>query len=94
MSDVEPPPQTQSTAVSNRVYNWVFLFNFDLDNEFPFTCVLLEHLKRGPDFPFHLISGHLGLADRLKPREFSGLQGGKYCVFSKIELGKISIFIY
>ena len=83
---MDPPPATQSSGKSRRRYLWVMLFHFDVDNEFPFSSVLLENFN-GTDFPFGLVTGHLGLGDRLKPRSLSRLPGQKYCVFSKIEEG-------
>ena len=91
MSDVDLPPPTQSSALSHRTYLWVILFNFDPDNEEPFSVVSLHHFK-GSDFPFNLITGHLGSEDRQKPRNLSTLSGAKYCIFAKIEEGKKYIF--
>lgn len=86
MSDEDTPPLTQSSASSNRKYLWVILFRFDPDNEAPFIVASLDHFK-GSDFPFHLISGHFGMEDRLKPRYLSSLPDRKLCVFAKIEEG-------
>ena len=83
---MDPPPATQFSGKSRRTYHWVFLFHFDVDNEFPFSSVLLEKFD-GTDFPTGLITGHLGLDDRLKPRTLSRLPGQKYCVFCKVEEG-------
>lgn len=80
------PPSTQSNAPSSRSYTWIFLFNYDPNNEYPFTCVNLSKFK-GTDFPFDLISGHLGLEDRLKPRELMGISGQRFCLFAKVEEG-------
>lgn len=85
MSD--PPPETQRNKQTCRTYLWVFLFHYDPDNEFPFSSVLLHHFK-GTDFPFEVITGHLGLDDRLKPRNLSRLPGPKYCIFAKAEDGE------
>ena len=86
-SESDPPPATQSQGASSRVYSWVILFHFDENNEFPFSSVLLDNFKDS-NFPFSVITGHLGLSDRLKPREFSRLPGPKYAVFAKVEQGK------
>lgn len=83
---METPPQTQLTSSSQRNYLWIILFKFDVDVESPFICFTLDHFK-GTDFPWHLINGHLGLSDRLKPRILSGLPGAKYAVFAKVESG-------
>lgn len=86
MADDEAPP-TQVGKESGRKYQWVFLFNFDPDNETPFSWVSLDHFN-GTDFPFNLISGHLGLEDRLKPRGLPGLAQSKYGIFAKVETGQ------
>ena len=88
---METPPQTQITSGSQRNYLWIILFAFDVDNESPFTCLSLDHFK-GTDFPWHLISGHLGPSDRMKPRQLSALPGPKYAVFAKVESGKVKIY--
>ena len=80
------PEGTQPTAQSSRSYLWVILFHYDANNEYPFSTVSLEHFK-GTNFPFQLITGHLGLDERLKPREISRLPGTKYCLFAKVEKG-------
>ena len=52
----ESPPNTQKDSMSNRIYSWAIMFNFDVNNETPFTIVALDHLK-GTNFPFEIISG-------------------------------------
>lgn len=88
---METPPQTQVTTGSQRNYVWIILFSFDLDNESPFSCLSLDQFK-GKDFPWNLISGHLGLSDRMKPRLLSRLPGPKYAVFAKVESGRLKNF--
>ena len=86
MSIMDTPPETQLRTSSQRAYEWIILFTFDIDNECPFICLSLDHFK-GTDFPWHLIGGHLGSEDRMKPRHLSRLPGPKYCIFAKVETG-------
>ena len=81
--DDQPPPSTQVSTQSRRSYAWIFLFKYDPNSEFPFSCVSIKKLK-GNDFPHHVISGHLGLGDRQKVRQ---LAGSKQCIFAKVEEG-------
>lgn len=87
-SDLEEqqPAGTQFLNPSSRKYVAVFLFTFDVNLESPFVSVTLDNFE-GSDFPFHLISGHLGLGDRLKARILPGLPDKKYSVFAKCEEG-------
>ena len=82
----DPPPSTQVSQPSNRNYIAVFLFRYDIDTEEPFISVPLDHFE-GSDFPFDVINGHMGLSDRLKPRNLSRLPESKYCIFAKCEEG-------
>lgn len=77
------PSSTQFSGTSPRVYLWVFLFHYDVDDENPFDCFSLDQLN-GTDFPLHMITGHMGLSDRLKVRH---ILGSKFCVFAKIQEG-------
>ena len=88
MADEEEqqPASTQVNGHSVRTYLWCIFFHFDVNDEFPFTSVPLDQLK-GSDFPFQLITGHLGLENRIQPRNFSKLPGHKYCLFAKVESG-------
>lgn len=92
MSGIESPPLTQQSSGSQRIYSWVFLFEININNENPFICLSLDHF-RNTDFPFELINGHMGLSDRLKPRNLSGLPGSKYYIFAKVEQGTFTFFI-
>lgn len=87
-----PPPNTQTNSASNRVYSWAILFKYDVNEEFPFIAVALENYNAN-NFPVELISGHLGLDDRLKPRQLSKFPDSKICLFAKIEHGKQLFFI-
>lgn len=90
-SDIETqyhPPATQVCKPSSRKYVAVFLFDYDLDTEHPFSSVSLNNFE-GSDFPFNLITGPLGLDDRMKPRNLSRLPGLQYCLFLKCEEGKV-----
>lgn len=87
MSEVlEGPEGTQISGKSSRIYLWAIFFHFDPNDENPFSIVSLDNFK-GTNFPYNLITGHLGLQNRLKPRELSKLPGQKYCLFAKIEEG-------
>ena len=96
MSDIDrdpledPPPATQASSHSNREYVAVFLFEYDIDTEQPFSSVTLDNFQ-GSDFPFEVINGHMGLSDRLKPRSLSRLPGRKFCIFAKCEEGRIKV---
>lgn len=82
------PPATQTSSRSKVVYNWVFLFMYNIEVEFPFSCVHLRDLEDS-EFPFNLIDGPLDEESRKKPFElFSGLN---YCLFAKIQEGKSKI---
>lgn len=83
---LEEPPATQVSNPSSRKYVAVFLFHFDLDDDKPFSSVSLNNFE-DTDFPFNVINGHMGLSDRLKPRQLSRLPGSKYCIFAKCEAG-------
>lgn len=87
MSDLDEP-QPQSQSQSQRNYLWAIMFRADPDEERPFSSVLLKNFA-GSDFPFDLISGHLSLSDRLQPRKLSKLPGSRYCLFAKVEDGKV-----
>lgn len=85
MESPAPPPPTQAAQHSCRRYLWVFLFNHDPNEEFPFSSVPIDQFD-GTDFPHGLIKGHLGLEDRIKPREL--YRGVKHCIFAKVEEGR------
>ena len=82
-----PVSGTQPNTTSNRTYQWAILFHYDANNEQPFSSVSVDNFK-GTNFPFQLLTGHLGLDNRLKARELSRLPGTKYCVFAKVEAGR------
>ena len=84
----DPPESTQSGGTSKRIYLWAILFHYDANDENPFSIVPLNHFKES-NFPFELMTGHLGLQDRLKPTTLDKLPGGKYTIFAKIEQGII-----
>ena len=87
MGETDPPAATQDSKLSRRIYSAVILFNYDVDEENPFSTTLLSHLT-GTDFPFEVINSHLSLSDRLKPRSLSKFPGKKMCIFAKIEEGR------
>ena len=80
------PDPTQGSSRSKVVYHWVFLFMYNIEVEYPFSCVHINDLEDS-EFPFNLIDGPLDDESRKVPfLLFSGLN---YCLFSKIEEGKI-----
>ena len=90
MSEEDEPSPTQMGSNSSRRYSWCIVFHYDVNDEFPFSVIKLEKFK-GTDFPFDLITGHLGLADRLKPRNLPKFRGQIHCIFAKVEKGKFFI---
>lgn len=90
MSESEPPP-TQSSTPSNRTYVSVFLFEYNVNKECPFSSVSVDNFKDS-DFPFYLLSQQLSLEDRLKARTLSRLPGSTFCVFAKCEEGRRGMF--
>ena len=84
MSNLPPPTQTESK--SKVVYNWVFLFMYNVEVEYPFSCYHLNDLE-GTEFPFKFIDGPLDDETRKKP--FHLVSGQNYCLFAKIQCGKI-----
>ena len=86
--DEDHPPSTQLTRKSSTVYNWVILFLYDENTEYPFSCVSLASLENS-NFPFHVIDGSMNADIRQEPMHLSGLEGSqRYCIFAKIEAGK------
>ena len=81
--------QSTSTTKSSTNYQWVILFLYDEDTEFPFSCVPLVNLEN-TNFPFRVIDGSMDASIRREPIALSYFGGEKkYCVFAKIEEGII-----
>ena len=84
------PPATQLTGVSKVQYAWVILFTMDVDEQAPFGVVRLTHFKDS-DFPWSGITEEMTDEFRLGVRELPNMPTSKrYCIFGKIEHGKIS----
>lgn len=85
MEDNAPNP-TQAATKSQVVYHWVILFYYSPDAEYPFACVNLKELENC-GFPSHLVEGPLDDESRQTPFEL--FQSQRYCLFAKIERGKL-----
>lgn len=79
------PESTQTSMKSKVVYKWVFLFMYNIEVEFPFSCFHLKDLE-DTEFPFKFVEGPLDDESRKIP--FKLFSGQNYCLFSKIEHGK------
>lgn len=86
MAELLPQP-TQPSGKSSTVYQWVILFLYDEDTEFPFSSVPLENLEKS-NFPFHVIDGSMNASIRTEPILLSGFGEKKFCIFAKIEKGE------
>ena len=82
------PPPTQTALRSKVVYHWVFLFMYNIEVEFPFSCVHVKDLEDS-EFPFDLVDGPLD--DESRKRPFHLFSGLNYCLFAKIQEGKSTI---
>lgn len=79
-----PPQATQTSGKSKIVYNWVMLFMYNIDVEYPFSVYHVKDLEE-TEFPFHYVDGPLD--DNARKEPFLLFSGQRYCLFSKIEQG-------
>ena len=85
-------PATQGR--SSRIYDWVIMFMWNINEEDPFSIVPIRHFKGGNDFPIELVTGALTDKSRIKRYKINCLPGNNnYSLFCKIEKGKI-FYIY
>ena len=84
-SPAEFPAPTQGTVSSKISYHCVFLFMYNAEVEFPFSCVKLKDLVN-TSFPFNLVEGSLDDESRKTPFNLFGTQ--QYCLFAKVQDGK------
>ena len=81
------PASTQAASKSSVVYNWVFLFMYSPDVEFPFSSVNVQELSK-TNFPFDHVDGPLDDKSRMTPFELFPSQ--HYCLFAKVEKGNFN----
>lgn len=82
------PDNTQGSEGSTTTYAWVILFSTCVDEECPFKIVRLSHFKN-TDFPWNLITGELTADERNRVRKFNNMDEESFCVFAKVEHGKV-----
>ena len=73
-------------------YNWVVLFLWRVNEEYPYTTVPLRHFDES-EFPFNLIYGSLTNESRQERFDLPRLPGRIYSVFCKIEKGKLPTYL-
>ena len=83
------PDNTQSPDGSSINYAWVILFVMCVDQEQPFGVYRLSNFKES-DFPFEVITGELGSQERNCVRKINNMVGESFCIFAKIEHGKVT----
>ena len=78
-------PEASRDCASKVPYRWVFLFLYNVEVEYPFSCENVKDLECS-GFPFHLLEGPLDDESRTVPYQL--FTGQKFCVFAKVQSGR------
>ena len=81
-------PPTQTQGYSTTKYGWAILFVWELNEEFPFSCVPLTILEAQEGFPSNFISGPLSDDSRKEKINVFSVSTLQHSVFAKVEHGK------